>query len=288
MPILTILRGPQGTGKSTHALELEKQGYIRVNMDSIRAANTERTEQDVRRKAQQLMEVAKWGGKNIVHDNVNLRSVDRLTHWAHTNGYDVEVKTFGSDIPYTVAIERDYARGLMGGHTVGHSVIIQSYVDFGFFRLDQYIGNKAIIVDLDGTLCNIDHRRHHVRGEGKKDWSSFFAGIPDDTVCDPVRDLVQRYRLNGVLIIYVSGRGNEYRKETEEWLLNNAMGNYFALFMRPFADRRDDVTVKREILHKYIRPYFNPLFAVDDRPSVGRMWREEGIFTFMVGNGEEF
>lgn len=35
---------------------------------------------------------------------------------------------------------------------------------------------KAIIVDLDGTLANVDHRMHHVRGEGRKNWKRTWPG----------------------------------------------------------------------------------------------------------------
>lgn len=38
---------------------------------------------------------------------------------------------------------------------------------------------KAIIVDLDGTLCNAEHRKHYVEAK-KKDWKSFYNGIAQD------------------------------------------------------------------------------------------------------------
>jgi hypothetical protein len=39
---------------------------------------------------------------------------------------------------------------------------------------------KVIICDLNGTLCNIDHRRHFVEEE-PQDWKSFYEAIEDDT-----------------------------------------------------------------------------------------------------------
>ena len=48
----------------------------------------------------------------------------------------------------------------------------------------------AVCVDLDGTLCNIDHRLHHVRGEGKKNWKAFFDNLLDDRPNQWCKDLV--------------------------------------------------------------------------------------------------
>jgi phosphoglycolate phosphatase-like HAD superfamily hydrolase len=38
---------------------------------------------------------------------------------------------------------------------------------------------KKIIFDLDGTLANIDHRRHLVEGP-QKDWDAFFKACDKD------------------------------------------------------------------------------------------------------------
>src|SRR3972149_6047742 len=37
-----------------------------------------------------------------------------------------------------------------------------------------------IIVDLDGTMCDIGHRRKFVDGSQKKNWEAFYAGLKDD------------------------------------------------------------------------------------------------------------
>jgi len=38
----------------------------------------------------------------------------------------------------------------------------------------------VVIVDIDGTLADVQHRIHHIKGPGKKNWIKFFRGAPDD------------------------------------------------------------------------------------------------------------
>lgn len=291
MPEMIIYRGPQATGKSTAALELVEQGWTRINMDSIRAANPDWKEKQVHAECWRLLDVAASEGANIVHDNVNLSipKVQGLQSWAQSNGYTSTVQLFGTDVSLGLAINRDLWRGKDGGHSVGRSVIIQSYIDFGLFTRFQANGdiNKTIIFDLDGTLCDCEHRQHYVRGD-TKDWGAFFAGISRDTPRTAVANLVRMYDELGYTILFVSGRGSEYRKETEAWLEEHLLDHQFALFMRGFQDRRDDTIVKQELYEKYIKPYFNVEAVYDDRPKVVRMWHEIGLTVFDCGNGVEF
>jgi len=291
MPDMIIYRGPQATGKSTAALELVAQGWTRINMDSIRAANPDWKEKQVHAECGRLMDVAAIAGANIVHDNVNLSipKVQGLQSWAQSNGYTSTVQLFGTDVSLGLAINRDLWRGKDGGHSVGRSVIIQAYIDFGLFTRFQAKGDikKTIIFDLDGTLCDCEHRQHYVRGD-TKNWGAFFAGISRDTPRTAVANLVRVYDKLGYTILFVSGRGSEYRKETEAWLEKHLLDCQFALFMRGFQDRRDDTIVKQELYEKYIKPYFNVEAVYDDRPKVVRMWREIGLTVFDCGNGVEF
>ena len=44
---------------------------------------------------------------------------------------------------------------------------------------------KTIIVDIDGTLADLSHRRHHVEN-GKRNWSAFFAELSNDKPVESV------------------------------------------------------------------------------------------------------
>lgn len=147
--------------------------------------------------------------------------------------------------------------------------------------------SDAIIVDIDGTLANVDHRRHFVR-DGKKQWKRFFDAMDKDTLVQPVNDIINMVRgITFSQVLLVSGRGEEYRSVTENWLKEHQV-DYNALYMRRAKDYRSDVIVKSEIYDNDIAPYYNVWFVIDDRPSVIRMWREKGLFVFAVGDGEEF
>src|SRR6185312_14193640 len=73
-----------------------------------------------------------------------------------------------------------------------------------------------IIFDLDGTLTDCEHRRHHVSGP-KKDWPAFHAACIQDRPRQPIieiaRALIQQRR--GEVEVW-SGRDEAYRELTEQ------------------------------------------------------------------------
>lgn len=155
-----------------------------------------------------------------------------------------------------------------------------------------------IVCDLDGTLCNIEHRTHFVRvaqGE-RKDWDSFFNGVPNDTVNEPVLEVLNRFRLtsndfqDGIKIVFCSGRPERCRTDTVEWLkkyyFTEREGKlHYELYMRQDGDFRRDDIVKQEILDKYIDKD-RVLFVLDDRDQVVDMWRRNGLTCFQVAEGD--
>lgn len=155
------------------------------------------------------------------------------------------------------------------------------------FRYPKNITEKAVIVDIDGTAANIDHRLHYVHpvpGK-KKDWKSFSENADKDQVNDWCRDIVNS--MNEYFpIIFCSGRTDTYRELTEKWLNDNVF-YYNHLFMRPRDDYRNDTIIKQIILDFEIKTRYIPHMAIDDRPSVCRMWRENGI-TVLQCNDKEF
>lgn len=142
---------------------------------------------------------------------------------------------------------------------------------------------KAIICDLDGTLCDVSHRRHFV-SDGRKDYDKFNAACVDDPCIDPIRLLINAMSDRWYDIILCSGRGNEWRHETEKWLSDFDI-SYDKLHMRAEKDYRSDVIVKREMLREIEKDY-EILFVVDDRQSVVDMWREEGLTCLQAAPGD--
>lgn len=105
--------------------------------------------------------------------------------------------------------------------------------------------------------------------------------------------------MQGKTIIFVSGRPERCRKDTEQWLANHGFAlehtapigwsgrSYFALLMRQDADSRPDTEVKQDILDKLLKKSWIHK-VIDDRPSVIRMWASNGLSILDVGDGVEF
>ena len=155
------------------------------------------------------------------------------------------------------------------------------------------------IFDLDGTLALIEHRLHFIQSS-PKDWRSFFAACKDDKPNLPVIRTLQSLRASGAEIWIWSGRSDEVRAPTIEWLCKHGcMGNGrtatlpwwpFAaperFRMRKAGDYRDDVVVKSEWLAEVEPPEYKRLTAVfDDRARVVQMWRDAGLTCFHVADG---
>lgn len=143
---------------------------------------------------------------------------------------------------------------------------------------------KIILVDIDGTLADISHRRHHIEGKRKR-WRKFFQAMNRDLPIAEVAAKVRRLSQDHTIIL-VSGRPEDYRDLTEQWLKKYRIP-YRELYMRKTGDYRSDTVVKQEILDSHLNKEDIEL-VLDDRPSVIRMWRENGLEVEDVGDGIDF
>lgn len=131
---------------------------------------------------------------------------------------------------------------------------------------------KAIIVDLDGTLCDVEHRIHHVKGP-HKNWKAFNESIIHDTLYIWCFELIIAMRDRGFEIVFVTGRSEDYRQHTVDWLTRHKVV-YDKLYMRAERDFREDSDVKEDLYRTHIEPVHDVLFVVDDRKSVVDRWRK--------------
>ena len=79
---------------------------------------------------------------------------------------------------------------------------------------------QAIIFDLDGTLCDCEHRVHFMR-ERPKRREEFHAACVFDTVIVPSKVLIDMAEEKGIKVILLSARPSRFKAQTLEWLQKN-------------------------------------------------------------------
>ena len=87
----------------------------------------------------------------------------------------------------------------------------------------------------------------------------------------------------GVHIVLCSGRTEQYRQDTVQWLEREGV-RYHDLRLRRDGDRRSDAIAKKEMLRGLDRSEI--LFVVEDRSRVVEMWRAEGFVCLQCAPGE--
>lgn len=152
-------------------------------------------------------------------------------------------------------------------------------------------GKKYCIMDIDGTLANVEHRLHHInapKDSGRRSWKAFFDSAKDDQPYNHV--LALNHLLNDsthLQIVLLTGRPENLRADTEEWL-NRHKVNRACLLMRPAKDNRPDYVVKPEVLQDFLddrSETFDSVFCVfEDRLKVSKAWRELGLNVLLCGD----
>ena len=144
------------------------------------------------------------------------------------------------------------------------------------------MADEIVIFDIDGTLADVSERIHHVRKK-PKNWPAFFEGMAQDKAIHSMVRLCNILYASGIRIVLCSGRNEEHRAQTIEWLAGQGV-NYHDLLLRRSNDRRSDTEVKRELLATLNKSKI--LFVVEDRSRVVEMWRSEGLVCLQCAPGE--
>jgi len=153
---------------------------------------------------------------------------------------------------------------------------------------------KAIIIDLDGTLYNCEARRAKYLSGDKKNFDLFNAEHVNDRPnewCAELINCIQAAQCEGrcdAKIIYVSGRDNSHYESTANWITDNTTYHWDEpwILMRKPGDYRSDVEIKQEIYDIHIKDKYDVLFAIDDRQCIVDMWRRNGIVCLQCAPGD--
>lgn len=304
MSTVYIPQGLPASGKSTWAREVDA---LRFNLDETRSmlwGSTPWNKQNEFVAQSALLagftEAVKQG-RDVIWDNTNLVPAPLKRIKSALALYDVEFKVESFiHVPIDTCIERDAAR--TGSAKVGEQVIRKLHkahtgaTKNGWRLTDEWMNDRfvptpyipiagmpaCILVDIDGTLAlKSDERGPYEFGK---------CGL--DTLNDSVAWLVGKVALERLFvlpdrrtrIILLSGRGEEFRAETELWLGDKGV-DYDELHMRPAGDVRPDYVVKHELFDKHVRERFDVLVSCDDRDQVVSLWRSLGIPTWQVNYG---
>lgn len=144
--------------------------------------------------------------------------------------------------------------------------------------------NPAYIFDIDGTIADGSHRLHHIQ-KAQKDWDGWYVGVSEDKPIAHIIDLACALSDAGKIIVYVSGRSDQCRSDTEAWLVKHGLP-IGPLFMRKAGDHRNDDVLKVEILAAVRAAGYEPIMAFDDRDRVVAAWRAAGVPCAQVAPGD--
>ena len=142
---------------------------------------------------------------------------------------------------------------------------------------------QAIICDIDGTLADTSHRKHHLEKK-PKDWDSWNSMMEYD---QPIYPVIQTVRLMSLYntVILCTGRQEKHRYETIVWLARHNV-KWHLLHMRKTGDYRDDTVVKEEMLDSILSQNYQVSVVIDDRQKVVNMWRRRGLTCFQCAPGD--
>lgn len=122
--------------------------------------------------------------------------------------------------------------------------------------------NRPLAVfDLDGTLADTAHRQRFLERK-PRDWDAFFAAAPQDPPL--VRGVELALESTAECeVVYLTGRPERCRKDTEEWLTRQGLPTG-RLWMRRNDDRRPARRTKLEVLRDLARKREIRILVDDD------------------------
>jgi predicted kinase len=292
--------GIPASGKSTWAVKRAKydNDYVRINRDDYRFMMKDepicdpKVEGIISNLVLHAVDVCLGKGLNVIVDQTHLKA-SYIEALAEHVKYKANFRVQLFDISLDKALERDALREKKVGEQVirkmwkDYRSLVDSGANARIFEArpiqKQLHTNpvfdpnleEVILCDLDGTLAHMNGKRSPF------DWKRTDVDDLDEIVAKSIKD----HMTLGHKIIFMSGRSEEGRVPTEQWLEIYGF-KYHALYMRKEGDFRKDNIIKEELYNEHIRGKYNVRHVYDDRQQVVDMWRSLGIKVYQVQEGD--
>ena len=153
------------------------------------------------------------------------------------------------------------------------------------FLYNRIMGKQTIIFDVDGTIADVEHRRHFVT-QKPADWKSFKSETRFDTPVEWVCDIAKRHIARGDDVAFFSARNESQRDITNLQILKWIGEGHKGLFLRPDGDFRPDEEFKSDLADKFEEFGGKIDIVFDDRNKVVDMWRARGTTCIQVAEGD--
>lgn len=292
-----MCKGLPASGKTTWAkVQVQNRlGVKRVSKDDLRllldnGIHTRTNEKLILLIRDSIVMRVLNEGLTIIVDDTNFapKHEQRLRELAKNFDAEFEIQDF-THISLDACLERDRNRT----KRVGEEVIRKMYNQYlapslqksatmsAFADIQDKSLPKAIICDLDGTLCHLN---------GRDPYNASTCG--NDQVNEPILEIVKKFSETH-RVIFMSGRSSDYKKETTNWIIEHVPNFFgtterfvpFSLRMRVSGDTRKDSIIKQELYDTYIKGRYYVDFVLDDRQQVVDMWRANGLTCLQVAPG---
>lgn len=178
---------------------------------------------------------------------------------------------------------------------------------------EDSFGHSVIRGKLKDKPCELHIVKQQLRK--KLNYKKFFEEAVNDPPLQTTIDIIKLITADDtvgqargcVRLGFCSGRPEDYRKLTVDWLKSHGLislmccsdhsGIKFGhrvevglfsiqpLFMRPSGDMRPDHVVKKELYLQHIEPFYKVKCVFDDRDQVVKMWRSLGLQVYQVAEG---
>lgn len=140
---------------------------------------------------------------------------------------------------------------------------------------------KAIIVDMDGTICeNVTGRPWYGKGAAE----GMLTDKPYTDIINMLRVYLEEYEIQ---LLILTGRNDtkDVRAATLAWLETN----WFypdKLFMRKPGDYSKTVVYKEKTYTEQIEPYYDVVMVFEDNNACVQMFRDKGLIVLQPQNSE--